>query len=617
MRYETTSIRSLFDDRRSESLGRHHRLKQGETTKPNKGETMKEPTKKWLRLLSLIAVMALIAGACGGGDDVDEETTDATVAAEDEESFDEQAAAQQEGEDEATEEAEEVVGDGDPVRGGHLVISGPSDIGSLDPIASSSFNTQYRIAHVYQRLLGFESGPDIGYTENVLKPQLATEWEISEDNLTYTFKLREGVKWHNVPPVNGKEFTSADVKATFDAILAEGHQSNLLERVTSVDTPDDYTVVLNLSAPFAPLLNNMSSHFMWILPSEAFEEGYDRASTVIGTGPFVMTEREVDVATRYEANPDYWETGFDGEALPYLDSFEQVVINDTQQVIAAFQAGEIQLMTNGLPTELRDQLIQDYPEAFYGEWIDAGMGQIGVNMDREPFNDLRVRQAISLAVDREGMGDTIRGGGTIPSNVAPAQADFALPEEERNELLQYDPERAKELLAEAGYADGLDATLIATDRYGALYTAQTEWLVEDLEAIGINVTLELLDYATYFGSRWPDVEYDLQFGPQTPFLEPDEWLRGQMGTGAGRNWYNISDPVLDGLLDEQLGMTDADARAEKIREIQRYTLENLMNPIPVWTYLTQWNYAPEFKNFFRHASYGFNGLEGAWLQPAS
>lgn len=578
---------------------------------------MKDPIPRWPKLLAVLAALALLAAACGGGDETDEGTTDATVEAESGESFDDQAEAQQQGGDEATAEQEEQAASGDPVRGGHLVVSGASDIGSLDPIASSSFNTQYRIAHTYQRLLGFETGPDIGYTQVVLKPELATEWEISEDNLTYTFNLREGVKWHNIAPVNGREFTSADVKATFEAILAEGHQANLLERVTSIDTPDDYTVVLNLSAPFAPLLNNMASHFMWILPAEAFEEGYERASTVIGTGPFVLTEREVDVTTKYEANPDYWDVGFDGEPLPYLDSYEQIVINDTQQVIAAFQAGEIQVMTNGTPNELRDQLMKDYPEAFYGEWIDAGMGQIGVNMDREPFNDIRVRQAISLAIDRDGMGATIRGGGTIPSNVAPALSDFALPEDERKALLPYDPERAKELLAEAGYPDGLDATLIATDQYGALYTAQTEWLVEDLKAIGITAELELLDYATYFGSRWPDVEYDLQFGPQTPFLEPDEWLRGQMGTGAGRNWYNISDPELDTQLDEQLGLVDPQERIAKIQDIQRYALENVMNPIPVWTYFTRWNYAPEFKNFFRHASYGFNGLETSYLEPVA
>ncbi len=568
------------------------------------------------RWLALLLALTLIAAACGGSSDDTEAAGDEGESSEEAVeagSFDEQAAEEQE----RTGDEEEVVEeepDADELQtGGSLVVSWGSDIASLDPLGSSSFNTQYRLAPAVQRLITFDSGPDIGYTAQVLKPELATDWTISDDLLTYTFNLRQGVMWHDIAPVGGREFTSADVKATFDAILAEGHQAALLENVTSVETPDDSTVVLNLSAPFAPLLNNMASHFMWILPQEAFEEGYDRTNTVIGTGPFILDEREVDVRTTYVRNPNYWDVDENGNQLPYLDGMELLVINDTQQVVAAFKAGEIDLMANAVPVEVREQLMGDYPEAFYGEWIDAGMGQIGVNMDREPFDDIRVRQAISLAIDRDTMGETIRGGGTVPSNVAPALADYVLPEEERREYLYYDPERARELLAEAGFPDGFDATLIATDRYGANYTAQTEWVVEDLKAIGINVTLDMLDYATYFGSRWPDVEYDLQFGPQTPFLEPDEWLRLQMRTDGARNWYNLSDPELDVLIDEQLSIVDADERAEKIREIQRYALENVLNPIPVWTYFSQWSYAPEVQNFYRHGSYGFAGIERVWL----
>jgi peptide/nickel transport system substrate-binding protein len=590
-------------------------------------------TRTRRRWIAAVASLVLVTAACGGGDDDDvaEGGTDAAseedaTTTDDERSFDEQAREQQGGDSPdttaatsaATNPATTAAGSGTgepPQRGGNLVISGPSDIGSLDPLTSSSFNTQYRIAEVYQRLLTFDTGPDIGYTQQVLKPELATEWSISDDNLTYTFKLREGVVWQDVAPVNGRPFVAADVKATFEAILREGHQANLLSRVTSIETPDDLTVVLTLSDPYAPLLNNMASHFMWILPQEAFAEGYDRASTVIGTGPFQMSERTIDVATRFVRNPNYWDVGEDGQPLPYLDSFEQVVINDTQQVIAQFKAGEIDILTNGIPPDLRQQLIADTPDAEHNEWIDAGMGQIGVNMARPPFDDLRVRQAVSMAIDREGQGSTIWDGGTIPSNVAPALADFALPEEERRELLTYDPERARELLTEAGYPDGLPATLIATDGYGARYVQATEFIVEDLNAAGFNVTLELLDYSTYFGSRWPDGEYDLQFGPQTPFLEPDEWLRTQMQTGAARNWYNISDPELDAMLDEQLTLLDPEERADKIREIQRYALENVMNPIPTWTYLTQWSYSPRVRNFHRHASYGFPGLERTWVAP--
>ncbi len=575
-----------------------------------------QETTRWPRWAAALITLALIAASCGGGSDSDgggsdgaegDDTTETT-------SFDDIAAEEQERTGDETDEGEDdAMVEGEPVVGGTLVISGSSDIANLDPITSSSFNTQYRLDMVYDRLISFDTGPDIGYTSRVLEPELATDWEISDDGLTYTFNLREGVKWQNVAPVNGRDFTSADVKATLEGILAEGHQASLMTGLESIETPDDLTVVLNLSAPFAPLLNNMASHFMWILPAEAFEEGYDRTSTVIGTGPWMITEREVDVSTIYERNPDYWQVDANGVQLPYIDRVEAIIIKDTQQAIAAYKAGEIDILTNAMSPELREQLMVDVPDGQFEEWIDAGMGQIGVNLDREPWNDLRVRQAVSMAIDRQGMGDTIRGGGTIPSNVSPALADYTISLEEREALLPYDPEGAIELLAEAGYPDGLDASLIASDAYGPQYVAQAEWVVEDLKAVGINATLEVLDYATYFGSRWPDQEYDLQFGPQTPFLEPDEWLRLQMGSDGARNWFGISDPTLDEMLAEQLTITDVDARAEKIKEIQVYALENVMDPIPVWTTLTQWTYSPRLVGFYRHGSYGYANIEQAWL----
>ncbi len=575
-----------------------------------------QETTRWPRWAAALITLALIAASCGGGSDSDgggsdgaegDDTTETT-------SFDDIAAEEQERTGDETDEGEDdAMVEGEPVVGGTLVISGSSDIANLDPITSSSFNTQYRLDMVYDRLISFDTGPDIGYTSRVLEPELATDWEISDDGLTYTFNLREGVKWQNVAPVNGRDFTSADVKATLEGILAEGHQASLMTGLESIETPDDLTVVLTLSSPFAPLLNNMASHFMWILPAEAFEEGYDRTSTVIGTGPWMITEREVDVSTIYERNPDYWQVDANGVQLPYIDRVEAIIIKDTQQAIAAYKAGEIDILTNAMSPELREQLMVDVPDGQFEEWIDAGMGQIGVNLDREPWNDLRVRQAVSMAIDRQGMGDTIRGGGTIPSNVSPALADYTISLEEREALLPYDPEGAIELLAEAGYPDGLDASLIASDAYGPQYVAQAEWVVEDLKAVGINATLEVLDYATYFGSRWPDQEYDLQFGPQTPFLEPDEWLRLQMGSDGARNWFGISDPTLDEMLAEQLTITDVDARAEKIKEIQVYALENVMDPIPVWTTLTQWTYSPRLVGFYRHGSYGYANIEQAWL----
>jgi peptide/nickel transport system substrate-binding protein len=241
------------------------------------------------------------------------------------------------------------------------------------------------------------------------------------------------------------------------------------------------------------------------------------------------------------------------------------------------------------------------------------MGQVGLNQEIENFQDPNVRKAVSLAIDRDGMGETIRGGGTVPGPVAPALADYSLSEDERREYLQYDPEQAKQLLTDAGYPDGLDVTLIATTGYGATYTRQTEWLIEDLTNAGFNVTYEELDYTTYFSSRWPDKEYDIQFGPQTPFLEPDEWLRAQFYSTGARNWYGVNDADLDAMLEEQLTLVDRDERIAKIKEIQHYILENTIAPIPVWTYLANYQYQPWVRNYYRHASYGILGIEYAWL----
>ncbi|MDY7106647.1 MAG: ABC transporter substrate-binding protein [Actinomycetota bacterium] len=596
---------------------------------------MKEAHRLRRLLLGVLVAVFLVAAACGSdGDDDAAETESGQEASDGDEaesddgedeggdvdeselSADEIAEGQASGTLGLVSSTNDMRGEGGPpVPGGELVVDWPSDIDSLDPITSSSFQTHSRIGPVYETLFTFDTGPEIGATQQILIPRLATGMEISDDGLTYTISLRDDVVWQNVEPTNGRPFTSDDVVATFEAIKAEGFQSYMLERVETITAPDDYTVVLELSGPFAPLENFLANHHMWILPREAFEGGYDRTQTAVGTGPFIMTEREVDVETVYEKNPDYWKTDPDnGDAqLPYLDGMRIVVIADTQAAAAAFRAGETDISWTSLSPQERELMMEQYPEAQYFSWLDAGMGQVGLNQTSEIFQDPNVRRAVSLAIDRDGMGETIRGGGTIPGPVAPALADYSLSEEERREYLYYDPEEAQQLLADAGYADGLDVTLIATTGYGATYSRQTEWLIEDLTNAGFNVTYDELDYTTYFSSRWPDLEYDIQFGPQTPFLEPDEWLRAQFYSSGARNWYGVNDPDLDAMLEEQLTLVDRDERIAKIKEIQTYILENTIAPIPVWTYLSNYQYQPWVRNYYRHASYGILGIEYAWL----
>ena len=594
---------------------------------------MNHSTSRWRVLLAILAAFMMLAASCGGddadtsGDDVesdaegaegaddaegDESADDEVQTADEEASADDIAAAQASGEIGLVSATNDLRGEGTPKHGGVLVYDWPSDIGTLDTITSSSFQTHARVGLVNETLFSFQTGPDIGATQQVIIPRLAESLDISEDGLTYTIKLREDVTWQDVEPVNGRPFTSADVKATFDLIKAEGFQSYMLERVESIDAPDDYTVVLNLSDKFAPLENYLANHHMWILPEEMTEPGFDRTQTAIGTGPFIMTSREQDVETVYERNPNYWKKADNGDELPYLDGIRIVVIKDSAAAVAQFKAGQVDIDWAGISPEEEALLKEQYPDGQYFEWLDAGMGQIGLNMADEAFQNPDVRKAVQLAIDRDGMGETIWGGGTVPGPIAPALADYALSEDERREYLYYDPEEAKRLLSEA-YPDGLDVTLIATTGYGAAYNRGTQWVIEDLSEAGFNVTYDELDYSTYFGSRWPNTEFNVQYGPQTPFLEPDEWLRAQLSSDGSRNWYNISDPELDALLEEQLTLLDRDERVAKLKEIQTYVLENGMSPIHTWTYLLKGRYQPWVRGYYRHASYGLLGMEYTWL----
>ena len=534
-------------------------------------------TRWWLALLT---ALALALAACGGG----------------------------EGDDEATGGTGETGEDGEPQRGGVLSMAYASDIDNLNPLEMSSFNTHNRIGLVYSRLIGFETGPDLEPSDQVLEPDLAEDWEIAEDGLTYTFNLRDDVVWHDIPPVNGRPFVADDVVATLTAIKERGFQRYMLENVESIEAVDEHTVQINLSEPFAPLLNFMANHHMWILPREAIEGQVDLQNRPIGTGPFVMVNREPNIVTEYERNPNYYQDG-----KPYLDGIRLLVVPDQQARTAAFRNGELDLIITSSSPEEIDAVRRTNPDAVYREDLQTGYNQIGMNPAREPFDDVRVRKAVSLALDRQGMGDAIYGGGEFATAVAPALGDWALPADERAELMRYDPEEARRLLAEAGLPDGFSTTIMATPAYGEQTLRQTQWFIEDLAQVGIDAQLELVEYATYFGSRWPSVDYDMYLGPQTPFLEPDEWLRAQHMTGAPRNWFGISDPVLDEMLVEQTQVLDREERMELVHDIQRYIATEVVNPIQTWAAALVYPQHTWVKNYHPHNAYGFYELRNVWL----
>ncbi|MFD1848763.1 ABC transporter substrate-binding protein [Oceanobacillus bengalensis] len=498
-------------------------------------------------------------------------------------------------------------GSSEPKHGGTFTMATPADPDTLDPHRQSSIYTHQMAGFVYNKLVTYETGPDVEYTDYNVVPDLAESWDISEDGTVYTFHLREAY-WHDKEPVNGRQVVAEDVISTMERIInLPGHQAALLSEVESMEALDDKTVVFTLKQPFAPFLNFMANHFMWILPKEAIDGEIDLSTDAIGTGPFVLEEWEDNVQATYSRNPNFFEEG-----KPYLDELIYKVVPDQGARIAAFRTGQSDAIGGISPEEL-NTLTKSNPDTIVKEVLFATQEQVFVNMEREPFDDLNVRKAISMAIDRQSMVDSIYGGGEVSGPVNPSLGKWALPLEEREQLQPYDPEGAKALLAEAGFPNGFDTTLMVTDGYGEQLVRVAQWIAEDLRNVGINAEIEVVEYATYFSEKWPNVDYDIGVGYQTYFQEPDEWLRTQMHSEGTRNWFNISDPELDVMLDEQRMIIDEDERREMVYDIQRYVLENVVNPIPVSTYYVQSPQQPYVKNWEPHSSYGYIHMKDVWL----
>lgn len=540
------------------------------------------------RLLALVAVLGLLIAACGGSDD----TPGASPGGNGSSSNSDGGGADE----------------GEPIRGGTIRAHFVADADTLDPLATASTNVHQRVGLSYSRLLKPDLSPEYPYGEAPLVGDLAESWEISDDLLTYTFNLRDQVFWHDVAPVNGRQFVADDVVATFERIQNEGFQRFMLQNVTAIEAPDDLTVVLKLSAPFTPLLNYMASHHMWIMPREGVEGEYDVSKTVIGTGPFIMTKWEQNITTEYERNPNYYEEG-----IPYADGVTMPVIADQSARTAAFRAGELDLISALNPREI-DSILS----AVEGSWLKQEIGtapiRLYVNMEKAPFDDIRVRKAMNMAIDREGMGAALYVGGRYTGPINAHIAKYVLSQEELQEYYPYDPDAAKELLAEAGFPNGFSTTLMVTPGYGPVVVSGAEWVVEDLAKIGIDAEIDLVDYATYITQRWPQLQYDIAVGLQTPFQEPDEWLRSQYHSEGSRNWYGINDADLDEMVMHQTEIVDEDERIADAKEIQRYILENIVNPIELWIGDGITVISPVVKGYHSQPQYGNHHLAYVWLE---
>ncbi|MBA2520712.1 MAG: hypothetical protein H0V24_13680 [Chloroflexia bacterium] len=436
-------------------------------------------------------------------------------------------------------------------RAGNLLIGKAQEAVGLDPALVTAASSFQIIAPVYEQLVAFDA-------ENQPYPELAAEWE-SPDDTTFIFHLREGVTFHD-----GRPLTAADVKYSFDRILDPDLASPWLtqfEPIESIEVIDDRTVQLNLSQPYGPLLATLGANYAAIVPAD---EAIDLATTMVGTGPFALDTYTQDVETALHANPEYWDDG-----LPRLAELTYRIMPDEASRLAAIRTGEINLTSLANPTAVSLASREEGVQVVSQETTDYYL--LGFNTQLAPLDDVRVRQAISLAVDRQALRDAVFfGEGSMTGPIVPTLGDWAVPVDQLP-FATADPARAMELLTEAGLESGFELSIMASPLYPEFISIALV-LQSQLQAAGITVVLDQVEWGTFI-ERWLDRNFTSFVSFNGSGNDPDRALYPAFYTGGSVNAFQFSDPEVDRLLDEARFTFDVEQRREVYHQIEELVAE--------------------------------------------
>jgi peptide/nickel transport system substrate-binding protein len=427
-----------------------------------------------------------------------------------------------------------------PIAGGTLLVGKAQEAVGLDPALVTARSSFEIINQVYNQLVDL----DDNYAPI---PELAESWE-NPDDTTFIFTLRPGVTFHNGDPV-----TAADVKFSLERITNPDVASpwaSQLELIDSIETPDDQTVIINLKEPFGAFMSNIASPWAAIVPQAVVEENGDLQQVMVGTGPFMLDEYVQETRTVLKANPDYF------EGAPMLDGITYLIIPDEAARLAALRTGEIHLSALSDATSAGLAARSEGVSVASQQTTDYYL--LGLNNQRPPFDNPLVRQAISLAVDRAGIVNSVFfGEGMVSGPVVPTLGDWSVAPEE---LPYYEPdiEEAKALLAEAGYPEGFQTTITASPRYPQ-FTSIALVLQNQLKEIGVEAALDQVEWGTFI-QKWRDRDYDTFVSFNGSGNDPDRALYPMLYTGGSVNAFQFSDEAIDAALDEARTTVDRDAR---------------------------------------------------------
>lgn len=437
---------------------------------------------------------------------------------------------------------------GEPVRGGTLVWGHSETVQNLDMHKTGTASAGRVLQNIHSSIVTVDKNL------NVI-PGLAESFEVAPDGLTYTFRLRPGVKFHN-----GATMTSADVKYSFERCKdpATGAVNfEVFNHVDAIETPDDLTVVVRMAQVNAPFLSRLAENGAGVVMPAG--SGDVQGTTPIGAGPFRFVSHTPGSVVELARFDDYWE----GPA--YLDGVTAREITENTTRMTGLQTGELH-MINDIPADRVEQVEADGQFQVL-KWFPLNFDFVNMNHAFEPFQDRRVRLAIDYAIDKEMLlQGALWGQGAVtasPSYPTSASYDSALTSRPQ------DFEQARALLAEAGYAPGqLKVVFKATTNY-PYHIESAQILVEWMREIGVEMTIEQLTWADWLSQVWVDKDFQMSMMNFFTLWEPDFLYYSLWNTEGGFNYRRISDPEIDRLTQEARGVVDPAARAEIYKQVQQ------------------------------------------------
>jgi peptide/nickel transport system substrate-binding protein len=482
-----------------------------------------------------------------------------------------------------------------PKPGGRLVSAQTTEATGLDPQLVPALSRSRRSPIMYSQLVRFDDSM-------APVPELAESWEVSKDGLVWTFKLRQGVKFHD-----GQELTSADVKFTFDRLFEKSPGKSDFIAVDKVEPAGKYGVKFATKEPFAGLLAALGGFWGFIISEAGVKKHGDLNKAAVGTGPFMLEDWKVEQQMVLKRHPDYFRKG-----APYVDELVLRVIPDEANIVAALRTGQIHHAF--IEDNKNFSLLKDEKSLTPYRSSRLGYDYLNINATRGALKDVRVRQAISWAVDRsQVMRVAASGFGRLTAPATAPMKQWQLPEAEWMKYYKPDVEKAKKLMADAGQSAGFSVKLLVIPTFPTMVSGAPV-VAAHLKRIGIAAEIENVEYAVWI-KRWLAKDFDMTMNTTPGYADPDTAFFRALHSTKGQNWNSWSVPELDALLEEGRRTMDQKKRKEIYDKVQIMILENVPH---LWLFsadtidFTQ----TSLKGFKQHPTTMLYGFETAWFDKA-